>query len=169
VSLVEAKAYLRIGHDGEDDLVTSLAQSARARLEQAAGLALVTRTLSKSVRVWPQGIRVRGITMRPGPVQRLVSVTLVAADGSQEDLSDNFQLEAGRICLKATRFLPIITPGGHIKITFEAGYGAAGDVPEDLQLAVKLLIADAYRRRESDGSLAQGVSDILTARREVRL
>ena len=53
LSLDAAKDYLRIGTGGEDALVTALIASARARLEAASGLVLVTRTLKDvlSVRV----------------------------------------------------------------------------------------------------------------------
>ena len=44
VSLASAKAYLRIGHSGEDDLVLDLVDAATKRLEQIAGLALVRQT-----------------------------------------------------------------------------------------------------------------------------
>lgn len=36
-----------------------------------------------------------------------------------------------------------------MSITFRCGYGAPGDVPEDLQQAVLLMIADQYKNRES--------------------
>lgn len=43
VSLASAKDFLRVGHDGEDALIERLIQSARARIEEATGLALVTQ------------------------------------------------------------------------------------------------------------------------------
>ena len=40
VPVSKAKAFLRIGHEGEDELVADLIARATARVEQAAGLAL---------------------------------------------------------------------------------------------------------------------------------
>lgn len=53
MTLAAAKDFLRIGHEGEDELVVRLLQSARARIEQAAGLALVEQTLRVE---WGNGV-----------------------------------------------------------------------------------------------------------------
>ena len=80
LSLDTAKAYLRIGHAGEDDLVTGLIASARARLEAETGLALVTRTVTRRFDRWPSGVTRTGMRLVPGPASALVSVETVDAE-----------------------------------------------------------------------------------------
>jgi uncharacterized phiE125 gp8 family phage protein len=49
VGLAEAKDYLRISGDGEDGLVGHLIAAARSRIEEAAGVAMITRSLRVSL------------------------------------------------------------------------------------------------------------------------
>lgn len=168
LSLAAAKAFLRIGHDGEDTLVSDLIAGARARLEEAAGLALVTRTLQRSWTAWPSAIARRGIALRPGPVKALLAVRTVDSDGGETDVSDRFVLTGSRLCLKPGAWRPGIPPGGQVEAEFEAGFGAAADLPEDLVHALKLTLLEAYARK-SDGGLPQEAQAIIDARREVRL
>lgn len=168
LSLDAAKAYLRIGHDGEDELVTSLIASARARLEAETGLALVTRTVQRRVDRWPGGVTRTGLRLVPGPASALVSVDIVDADGAAQPCTARFALAGGRLRLKPFVALPAIPPGGYAGITFVTGFGAAADVPEDLVQALKRLVLAAYRR-EAGAALPEEVAAILAARREVRL
>lgn len=170
LSLAEAKEYLRIGHGGEDGLVSGLIESARARLEAASGLALISRTLKRTWTAWPPGMGGRGAMLRPGPVSALGSVTLVEADGASSDVSAHFRLDCGRLALAAGSILPPLNYGRRAEVVFDAGYGAAGDVPEDLRLCLKRLVQEAYVRGDAgqDG-LPGDVRDMLARRRGVRL
>lgn len=173
VPLAEAKAYLRIGHDGEDGLVSELVASATDRLERAGSLALVTRTLERAYPAWPAALSGRGVPLHPRPVRALVSVELVEEGGAREAVTTRFVLHGGQLCLKPWSFAPPIPAGGYAAVRFEAGFGAAADVPGDLTLAVKMLAGDAYGRGRLDtpasGGLPEAVASILVARREVRL
>ncbi len=175
LSLAAAKEYLRIGHDGEDGLVADLVRSAQARIEQASGLALVTRTLRRVWTQWPTGIAGRGVLITPGPVTALLSVNVVDADEVYSDHSGRFRLACGRVCLRAWSMVPAVPEGGRVEVDFETGFGAPGAVPEDLVLAVKRTLAEAYAHRGlpggsvPEGGLPEDVQSILDARRGVRL
>lgn len=164
--LAEAKAFLRIGHDGEDVLVADLAAGARARLEEAAGLALVTRTLRRTYHAWPTSVLRRGIALRPGPVASLVAVRTVDAGETATDFTGRFRLVAGRPCLRPGVALPVLSSGLRVEIDFTTGFGAASEIPEDLVHALKLILLDAYRRNGELG-LPQEAKAIIAARREV--
>jgi len=169
LSLAAAKEYLRIGTDAEDALVVALIASARARLEAASGLALVGRTLKQTWEGWPRDVTRGGAFLGAGPVGALVSVSVVDAAEAAEDVTGRFRVRAGRLALRPWMALPLVPEGGRIEAVFEAGYGAAGDVPEDLVLALKLLVLEAYRRGSAGSDLPEEVDAIVSARRGVKL
>ncbi len=149
VSLSDAKDYLRVGYDGEDGLVGDLIAGARARIEQAAGIAIVSRILRATVDCWPDGMASRGLRLRPGPVQTVSAVRTVGAGGG--DVAASFRLHGSVLRLRPFHQLPAVDPDGRIEIEFETGFGAAGAVPADLIMAVKLTAAHAFQRREAGG------------------
>lgn len=172
VSLLAAKAYLQIGHEGEDAFVGELLGSATAQLERASGLALVVRRLKRVLTAWPNTVRARGFILRPLPVSGLVAVDVVDEQGVSEPVTSRFQLVAGRLALRPWSVAPPVPPGGRIEITFDAGFGAAADVPEDLTLAIRMLALDAYRRganTPNGAALPEAVAEIVAAHREQRI
>lgn len=176
LSLDAIKAFLRIGHDAEDALLADLMQSALTRLEQVAGLALVVRSVRVTWAEWPNEVRGAGRRLPIAPVQQLDRVRLVDASEAETDHSDAFQLVCGRLCLRPWSRLPTLVAGARIEIDVTAGFGAATDVPEDLQGALLRLIAAMYSARvpnafafDHQGALPREVQAILDARKEVRL
>ena len=166
--LAAAKAFLRVGHDGEDALIADLIAGARARPEEASGMALVTRTLRRTFHVWPSALYRRGIVLRPGPVTALTAVRLVDAEDEATDVTARFILAGSRVCLKPGSSMPIIVSGSRAEVDFAAGFGAATDIPDDLVHALKLILLDAYRRNGEAG-LPDEAAAIIAARREVLL
>lgn len=168
LSLQAAKEFLRLGTDAEDGLVVGLIAAGRARIEAASGLALVSRVMRRSWTRWPWAIVAGGVRLRPGPAGALVSVSRRNAAGDGETLTAQFEIVGGKLRLKTGAALPGIAPGGRVEVTFQAGFGAPGDVPEDLQHAVKLYVQAAYLRgseRAFEG-VPEDVQAILDARRE---
>ncbi|MCR9079638.1 MAG: phage head-tail connector protein [Hyphomonadaceae bacterium] len=176
VTLAAAKQFLRIGHDGEDDLVTRFIQSARARIEQAAGLAFIAQTLRVDWQAWPSVLAGRGALLPRRPAVSLISVVIVAEAGDVTDHTDRFRLDCGRLGLRPWSQLPVIAADEQIEVTYQAGYGTASDVPEDLKEAILRLAGVLYAARApaafafgASGALPEEVRAILEARREVRL
>ncbi len=161
-ALDAAKAHARIGHGAEDALVTDLIDAATARVEIETGLALLTRTLRLDLPAW-NGFAVH---LRPAPVTALVSVT---SDG--EDITGDFALEFGRpatVCRKPGA--SGARAGQDMAITYTAGFGAAEDVPEDLVLAVKLLVTELYNGRDGNAPvISPRVAELVKPWREMRL
>ncbi len=165
MTLAVAKDYLRIGHEGEDDLVM-----------QEAAFALVEQELQVSWARWPASLAGRGVLLPRRPATSLVSVQTINADESGTDHTDRFRLECGRLGLRPWSLAPGIETGGRIELVFKAGFGSADDVPEDLKEAVLRLVAASYGARAATGistnvesGLPIEVQSILDARREVRL
>jgi uncharacterized phiE125 gp8 family phage protein len=166
--LAAAKAFLQIGHDGEDTLVADLLASATAQLETATGLALVSRILRQSWRCWPAGFGASGALLRPGPARTLTSVALIDEAGDETDISSLFALVDDRLCLKPSSWLPPIPLGGRVEVTFEAGFGLAVNIPADFIQALKAILASAYRRGSDDG-IPDEARAIIASRRELRI
>ena len=168
LSLAAAKAFLRVGHDAEDALIADLIAGVRARLEEAAGLALVARALRQTFHAWPSALHRRGIALRPGPVTELTAVRLIDAQDEETDVTDRFTLAGSRLCLKPGSAVLMIAIGARVEVDFDAGFGAASDIPEDLVHALKLILLEAYRRNGAT-SLPDEAEAIIAARREVLL
>ena len=168
LSLDAAKEFLRLGTDAEDGLVARLIASARAQIEAASGLALVSRTLRRTWTRWPWAIAAAGARLLPGPAGALVSVARFDALGAEEDVTARFGIGGGKLRLKAGQALPGIAAGGRVEVIFQAGFGAPGEVPEDLQHAVKLYVQAAYLRggERALAGVPEDVQAILSARRE---
>lgn len=171
VALSAAKDFLRIGHDGEDTLVASLIASARARLEAELDIALVTRTVLLELDAWPAALTQRGVLLKPGPVTALAEVSVVDPAGVREVITPRFMLSGGRLCLRPWSFLPAVAPGGSVDVQFETGFGVATSVPDDLQLAVKMLAAQGYRLRDGgdEDALPGEIDELLAPYKGVRL
>ena len=175
VGLAEAKEFLRISGAGEDSLVTSLIASARARIEEAVGLALISRTLRVTLDGWPMAMNARRrMTLPVRPAGSLVGVRIVR-QGVPEDLTAQFSLTPGRSARLnwISGVLPWTGPGKVIEIDYVAGFGeAASDVAESLRLAVKLLVAHTYQSRGVDTRgdlLPADVAALVAPWRRVRL
>lgn len=177
VSVSKAKAFLRIGHAGEDELVADLIARATARVEQTAGLALVTRTLRAEWSRWPPDLGGRGARLPVGPVRVLQAMRIYDEERAASDETARFSLDCGRLALRPWSMVPGVPPGGSVEVEFEAGFGGAGDVPADLVEAVLRTAAAAYAGRspgsfdfaEDEGDLPSDVVAILDRRRGVRL
>lgn len=166
--LPDAKAFLRLGTDAEDALVTRLIAAGWAQIEATSGLALVTRTLRRRWAGWPDGLRRQGVRLRPGPAASLVSVIRKDGAGSEEDITERFDLIGGRLRLKRAWSVPFIGLEGWVEVTFVAGFGPPEDVPADLVHAVKLWVQAAYLRGAPSPppALPDEVRAIIDARRE---
>lgn len=178
LSLADAKAFARVGSALEDGLIAKLIASARARVEAETGLSLISRTLRLTLSDWPLGVLERGKFCLPrAPAMSLVSVGI--SDGnSSEDVTDRFELEPGiHPALKPVSWGGWVWPRSiheRLEIDWVAGFGEAGDVPEDLTHAVKLIVAHGFENRDASDYRAQDdlksrLAAILQPWREVRI
>ncbi|MGN6467973.1 MAG: head-tail connector protein [Rhizobiaceae bacterium] len=159
VTVADAKAQLRVGHDSEDDLVAGLIRAAREEVEARAGLALISQNWRLAMDRWPRFGRV---ALLRHPVIEILSVTVYGAEG-EASLVDPSTYEADLSARPArlyfaTRPEPARIMNG-IEIDFSAGFGADGDsVPERLKRAMLLLVAHWYEFRAGFDAADQPVS-----------
>jgi uncharacterized phiE125 gp8 family phage protein len=177
LGLAEAKDYLRIAYDGENSLVTSLIAGARARIEELAGVAMISRTLRVTLDRWPvRTVETRVLRLPVRPAGVLVAVRVFGEDGTPETVTDRFALTPGRAARLVWTNGAFPWPGRRhagIEIDYTAGFGEAPeDVAEGLQLALKRLVAHGYHARDPgslSGTLPKDVAGLISPWRRVSL
>jgi len=152
----EIKEHLRLSvdEDDQDGYLKSLIKAVRIYTEDVLlKRSLLQQTLEYYLDYFPRG----NSLLIPRPP--LISVTSViytdsggtAATLSSSCYSDDTVSEPGRIVLNYGEVWPSTTlaKNNPIAITFVAGYGdKRGDVPENIKLAMKIMIAEMYENRE---------------------
>ena len=151
LTLAEAKAFLRVEHTADDDLIGALIKAARCEVEAATRRALITQGFRIVLDCWPKSGRV------VSPVSSLRSVTAARVrdiDGNASNLNlAIFTLDtvSSPGVIEFDRGL-VPEPGqtiAGIEIEITAGYGeSAASVPEPLRQAMRLLIARYYENRD---------------------
>lgn len=153
ISLEDAREHLRLGDLHSDDkYLIALIKAVTRNVEQYLGRALLTQTIRDTHDKFP--CVSEAITLRIGPVQTITGITYrdEAGDAQTVDSASYVQdLSAApaRIGLAANATWP--TPQNRIaavNINYEAGYGdTSSDIPEDIKIAIKLLLYDLYENR----------------------
>jgi len=145
ITVEEAKIFLRIDSDEEDELLSSLISAARLYAEKYTARSFITQTWEIKTHVIANKLY-----LPYPPVQRIDSITV-----NGEALPDN------RYALLPEDILYVITPvyttkADGIAITYAAGYGnTAEDVPRDIRQAILITVAGLYENRESGGVSAE--------------
>jgi uncharacterized phiE125 gp8 family phage protein len=148
VSLAEAKAFVRVEHNDDDDLLTALVAGARHLVESRTRRALITQNWRLVRDAWPADGR---IDVVPAPLQSLDAVRVFDADGVALALDlQGFVVDRAASRLAFAPWSPA-APGrstAGIELDITAGYGSAAiDVPEPLRQALRMLIAHWYDNR----------------------
>jgi len=163
ITLAEAKQFLRVEHDDDDDLIASLIMGARYYVEIQTRRALITQSLRLTLDVWPAS---GCIELLPAPVKTLDAVRVYKRDGSTLAIDPgSFTLDKNDAPARlGFRYgvLVIAPPSperfiGGIEIDITCGYGdEPEDVPEPLRQAIRMIVAQWYENRAivGDGEVA---------------
>lgn len=159
VSLAEAKLFLRVDHDAEDELIILLVTAAREAVEAAIGRALIARRVRESLDIWVREAA-QGAVLGLGPVTNVVAVRLLADNGSQSVLDpERYRLEGNRDrprLVFANGVPATLRQIGGIEIEYDCGYAAAaGDLPIALRLATLQIAASLYELRQGEGAIPE--------------
>jgi uncharacterized phiE125 gp8 family phage protein len=138
VTLAEAKEYARIDGSVEDTLITSLIKMARLQCEAFMGKAIIRKTVTIDSFGFPYQWQ-----LPYGPLVSATDVTkVVTIDQNNVETPLNYQLNIGL-------FPKIAITSGHQSFKFKMVYTAGfTSVPEDIKLAIKMLVNTMYERRE---------------------
>jgi uncharacterized phiE125 gp8 family phage protein len=148
VSLDEARSFLRVEHNDDDEVIAALAAGARIHVEAATRRALITQAWRLSADGWPEDGR---LAVRPGPLQSLTAARVYDLENMAHDV--DVQAFVPDLGGSALVFAPwaVPAPGRSalgIELDVAVGYGdAAIDVPEPLRQAIRLLVAHWYDNR----------------------
>lgn len=167
VDLATVKAQLTIDVSSYDGLLLGLLTAARRHVETVTGRALYQQTWDAKFGAFPSDDD--GIWLPKAPLQSVTSVTYLDANGASQTWSSaSYTVDApsgphaqrGRLYPKYGVVYPTTqdVPNA-ITVRFVAGYGTtAATVPEELRLAIALLVGHWFENREA--STAGGVVPI---------
>lgn len=175
LSLDEAKAFLRVEHDDDDDVIGALIAGSRIHVEAQTRRALITQTWRFSRDAWPDG----PIAILPAPLRTLAAARVYREDGTTLPIdAEEFTLDIvsapGLLIPRGALPAPGRAVAG-IEIDATVGYGdAAADVPEPLRQAIRLLVAHWYENRSvvllgREAGLPTNVSSLLASYRVLSL
>ena len=154
ITLSDAKEHLRVDYSDHDTLITALITVARRHVEQRLWRALITQSLTLTLRRFPtngEPIRLPG-----GSVQSITSIAYVDANGDSQSLTlpDDIQTDLVSEPALIKPAYNTLWPGTRcqyagVTIVYVAGFGDdPADVPPDIIHAQKLLIGSMFANRE---------------------
>ena len=143
VTLAEAKDYARIDGTTEDTLITSLIKVARLHCESFTGKSLIAKTVTVSSFTFPYQFQ-----MPYGPLLAENNITkCVTIDQNDVETNLNFEVNLG---LYPKLFILGGNQSYKFKLVYTAGFTT---VPEDIKLAIKMMVNTLYERREDFSDL----------------
>ncbi len=178
VTLDEAKLHLRVDIDADDTLIESYIVVARRTAEMISNHRMVTQTWDIKMDSFPGTI----FTL-PKSLSPLVSVTHIKYtdedDATTEFSSANYVVDTysdpARIKLADGAAWPsdVLVVLNGVEIRVIVGYGAPGDVPQEIKQAMYLMLGEWYENREDIivgtivANLPRGVKSLLMLDRNI--
>jgi uncharacterized phiE125 gp8 family phage protein len=150
ITLTEAKQFIRVEHNDDDDIITALIAGARIHVETQTRRALITQSWRLTRDLWPE---LGCVPVLPVPLRTLDAARLYKSDGSTLAIDvaafavDKVATPARIAFVRDALPAPERTVAG-IEIDLTCGYGnAAANVPEPLRQSIRLLLAHWYENR----------------------
>ena len=155
VDLAAAKQHMSVEISDDDTMITNFITAARLWCEHFTRRAFVTQTWTLKLDKFPTEFRV----LLP-PLQSVTSIQYIDVDGATQTLATSeytvdSDSEPGRIVEAFEKAWPSTRDViNAVTLTFVAGYGNASTVPEEVKLAIKMLVGHWYENRESFALMA---------------
>jgi uncharacterized phiE125 gp8 family phage protein len=150
LSLADAKNFLRVEHDADDELIAALIAAARNAVELGTRRVLIAQQWRLTLDCWPASQR---IVLPVNPLRSLVAAR-VRREAETFDLLDPAAFTVDTASVPGTIVFDragVTEPAralAGIELDVEAGYGTAADVPAPLVQAIRLLLAQSYEQRD---------------------
>lgn len=164
ITLVEAKAHLRVDFSDEDDYIDTLITSARRYCEAYCNRVFITQTWRQNENSWSNPIE-----LKVNPVISVTSLKYYDSNEAQQTITDtsanmqkDLNSDVAKIYEGLTNTFPAIgSTINPIEIITVCGYGAASAVPDDIKHAIKFMVSYFYENREGvNVPLNSAASDI---------
>ena len=179
MTLWEAKLHLRVDFDEDDTLIASLITAARQAAETLTGRQFVTARWKMVLDSFPgpslMGVPAGQPFSLPGhavllpkcPVQSVIAINYLDMGGALQTMpASSYTVDAACEPARITPVFGQIWPPtlpqiGSVGVIFDAGYGAASDVPAGIKSWIKLRVGSLYSHREEMATLSRGRIDPL--------
>ncbi len=179
VSLAEAKQHLRVDGGDDDLLIGSLIIAARQAAETKTGRQLITARWKLVLDAFPGpplmqsspgasfGLPGHAILLAKCPVQEVVRIEYLDMNGTTQVMpASDYVLDTACEPARLTPVFgktwpPTLPQMGAVSVSFDAGYGAASEVPEGLKSWIKLRVGSLYGHLEEMSVLSRGRIDPL--------
>lgn len=173
VTVDEAKTWLRETGTEQDTVIDMLIRAATTSVEDFTHRALITKSYTLRLDAFPPGytyglygggwqpetfgVAGYAISLPMGKVTGgTVSISYIASDGSTVAMVENtdFVVDVNQVPCRVYPAYSKVWPSTRlepmaVRVGFEAGYGAANDVPSALKTAILMLVAQWYENREA--------------------
>lgn len=144
VSLTEVRTYLRIGTQGEDDLLALFVTAAREMFETRTGRALVSRRVRQNF-LGP--LQPGFLLPAASPVSLIYGVRQLLADGSSR------AADPGLITLMDGKF-KLQRDASDLSVDYQAGFASVVQIPQAYRLAILEEVGQALIRRDAEAVVA---------------
>ena len=166
ITLEDAKKWLRVETQYDDDVISGLIVAVRMYAEERTRRSLVTQTWKLVLDSFPGpsligvpygrafGVPHHAILLERAPVTAVTSIQYLDMGGNTQtmpstDYTVDVTSEPARITPVFGKIWPINLPQiGSVSVTFTAGYGGAEAVPAGITTWMKLRLAALYENRE---------------------
>lgn len=173
ITTAQAKEHLRITHADDDTYIAAITLAASEWCEEYQNRVYVQREVIDYYDRFPTVIR-----PSKSPLISVDSVEYYDTDGVLQTLAAatydvGIYKEPGRIALAYNQSWPSIrTMINAVVVTYQAGWVARANVPEEIKHAVKLMVGHLYENREAASqvtinSIPLGVKSLLGMKRTI--
>lgn len=141
VTLAEAKDFLRVVHDNDDNYITMLIKAMTWRIEDKAEIALSTQSITAE---W--AVAQSYVTLPRPPFVSVSGISYYNDSNVEVPITASGYYVEG-LTIATIRFKQ--TVGARLRVTYTAGYGTATDIPDDLKQYILQLVFQEYNQRGS--------------------
>lgn len=150
ITLSEAKNYLKVDFDDDNDLISSLITAARVRLEKYAGVAMTARTLQVVAYVD------EFLELPYAPINNITKV-------EYWDNEEWIEITVPQYNVLGTTYKKLyMTAFSHMefRFTYTCGYTTT---PQTMKTALLKMVSDLYEYRESSVEATKPSANLMTA------